>query len=101
MKQRSERLEELMTTAFNCLREAEDLTDGKIDIEFILNVTGSYLLSKEAGKLGEDYLTPAQLFEENIFPIVDESEVYIEEIEDGNTTIDRVVGTEISKQVTN
>jgi len=101
MKERSIKLEELMTTAFNCLREAEDLTDGKIDIDFVLNVTGSYIISKEQGKLGEEYMTPAELFEENIFPIVDESELYIEEIEDGDTTTDRVAGTEIPKQAAN
>lgn len=85
------KLEEELTKAFTALREAEEITEGKVDISFLLNVVGSYIISKENDKLGEDYYEPWELFEENIIPLVEESEVVvecIEEEEDGNKSTD-------------
>jgi len=87
------KLEKELTLAFTALREAEELTEGKVDISFLLNVVGSYILSKEQDKLGEDYYEPWELFEENIKPLVESSEVVvecIEEEEDGSTSADTV-----------
>jgi hypothetical protein len=82
METRGKILEDLMTTVFRQLQEAEKLTEGKIDLEFILTIVGSYLTAKDAGDLEDDVREPAELFEERIFPIVDGSTITVEAIED-------------------
>ena len=82
MQTRGEHLEELLTTTFLSLREAEELTKAKIDLEFLLSIVGSYIITKERDELAEGFKTPAILFEERIFPIVDDSTIEVEEIED-------------------
>ena len=84
---RGQELEGVMTTVFLSLREAEQLTKEKIDLEFLLSIVGSYITAKEQDKLDEGYVTPGELFEERIFPIVDNSELEVEEIENGDRTI--------------
>jgi hypothetical protein len=80
---RGERLEGLMTTVFLTLREAEELTESKIDLEFMLSIVGSYIVAIEQGKLETEFKTPSAIFDERIFPIVDNSTLEVEEIEDG------------------
>jgi len=81
---RGEQLEGLMTTVFLSLKDAEQLTKEKIDLEFILSIVGSYITAKEQGKLAPEHKVPSELFDERIFPIVDNSgEVTVEEIPDG------------------
>lgn len=80
---RGEQLEGLLTTTFLSLRQSEQLTKEKIDIEFLLTIVGSYITAKEEDKLGEDVKTPAEIFDDRIFPIVDNSTLDIEVIEDG------------------
>jgi len=84
MGNRGEKLEKLLTTTFLSLREAEELTDSKIDLEFMLSIVGSYITSKEKDKLEEEFKTPAEIFEERIFPLVDSSTLEVEAIEDGD-----------------
>lgn len=93
---RGQRLEELLTVAFNNLQEAEQITEEKIDIPFLLNIVGSYITAMKEGKLAEDVLTPADLFTERVLPIVDNSELEVEEIEDGTDASDEVVGGDVS-----
>jgi len=80
---RGETLEAKLTTVFKELQEVDKITEGKVSTEFMLNIVGSYLLSKEQGKLAEGYSTPAEIFDERFIPIIDESEVLEEEIVDG------------------
>ena len=80
MDTRGEILEATMTTVFRKLQEAEEITEGKIDLEFMLSIVGSYLTAKDKGMLEEDVTVPADLFNDRIFPIVDNSEVTVEEI---------------------
>jgi chaperonin cofactor prefoldin len=75
------KLEKLMTTVFRSLQEAEELTEGKIDLEFILTIVGSYVVANDKGELDDDVKTPAELFEERIFPLVDNSTTTEETIE--------------------
>jgi len=82
MKTRGQTLEDLLTTAFHSLQGAEQLTEEKVDIPFLLNIVGSYITAKEQGKLEEDTVPPSVLFEERIMPIVDESTLVQEKIED-------------------
>ena len=77
---RGEQLEGLMTTVFLTLKEAEELTEGKINLEFMLSIVGSYITAKEEGKLDDDVLPPSKLFEDRIFPIVDDSTITVESI---------------------
>ena len=88
---RGQQLEGLLTTVFLSFKEAEQLTKGKIDLEFMLTIVGSYIIAKEEGTLGEEYKVPAELFEERIFPLVDNSKLTVEEIqEDGDSTVNEV-----------
>ena len=77
---RGQQLEGLLTTVFLGLKEAEQLTEEKIDLEFMLSIVGSYITAKELGKLDEGHKEPHEIFEERIFPIVDNSEITVEEI---------------------
>jgi len=77
---RGEQLEGLLTTTFLSLQEAEQLTQEKIDLEFMLTIVGSYITAKEKGTLEEEHKTPSEIFDERIFPIVDNSELTVEEI---------------------
>ena len=87
---RGQQLEGLLTTVFLGLKEAEQLTEEKIDLEFMLTIVGSYITAKENGKLSEDHKEPHEIFEERIFPIVDNSELTVEEIPDGDSTDNEV-----------
>ena len=78
---RGQQLEELLTVVFNNLQEVEVITEGKVSTEFMLNIVGSYLLSKKADKLAEGYMTPAEIFQERFIPIIDDSELTVEAIE--------------------
>ena len=80
MQTRGEILEAKMTTVFLKLQEAGKLTEDKIDLEFLLSIVGSYITAKQQGKLAEEYKTPAEIFDERIFPIVDDSTLEVEEI---------------------
>ncbi len=94
-------LEDILTIVCNKLGRASVLTEGKADLEFLLGIVASYLLSRHRGKLGEDALPPSILFDERVFPQIDNfQEVEVEEIEDGDSTTDEVVGSEAPKQNT-
>lgn len=77
---RGEQLEGLLTTTFLSLRESEVLTKEKIDLEFMLSIVGSYITAKETDKLADDAKKPYEIFDERIFPIVDESTLEVEDI---------------------
>ena len=49
------------------LGDAAKLTQNAVDIEFCLSLVATYLIAKEQGTLDGTELTPAQLFESNIF----------------------------------
>ena len=98
---RGQKLEGLLTTVFLSLKDAEQLTEEKIDIEFMLSIVGSYITAKEEGKLAEEFKEPYEIFDERIFPIVDNSELTVEEIEDGDEPTNSLAGGEIPQQDTN
>jgi hypothetical protein len=77
---KGQQLEELLTTAFLSLRQSEQLTEEKIDIPFLLNIVGSYITAKEQDKLDADVKVPAVIFNERIFPMIEESTLVIEDI---------------------
>ena len=77
---RGEQLEGLLTTVFLTLKDAEQLTEGKIDLEYMLAIVGSYITAKENRTLADVHIVPAEIFDERIFPIVDSSEITVEEI---------------------
>lgn len=83
-KDRGERLEVLLTNVCNTLGEVGSLTNNKADLEFILSVVGSYLITKKQGNLPEDSKPPSFIFNTNLFPAIDNaSEVEVEDIPDG------------------
>ena len=81
---RGERLEVLLTTVCQTLGEVGSITENKADVEFILGVVGSYLITKKKNKLPEDSRPPSYIFNTSLFPILDNSdEIKTEDIEDG------------------
>ncbi len=78
---RGSELEGLLTTTFLSLREAEELTENKIDLEFMLSIVGSYITAKEQDKLVEGHLTPTEIFTTRVFPLVDDSVLEVEEVD--------------------
>lgn len=77
---RGQKLEELLTVVCEALGEVGDLTENKADIGFLLSVVGTYLISKRANKLDDDVLHPNQLFDDNLFPMLDKVELTEEDI---------------------
>jgi hypothetical protein len=82
MEERGKKLERLLTEAFRNLQEAEEIVEHKVNIEFLFTIVGSYITANDDGKLSDDVRTPAELFEERIFPIVDGSTLEVEDIEE-------------------
>ena len=79
---RGNKLEELLTTVCNALGEVGSLTENKADIEFLISVLGSYLISKKNGTLPVDVVHPNELFDTNLFPMLDEATFEVQEIEE-------------------
>lgn len=79
---RGTKLEELLTTACNALGDIGTLTENKADVEFLLSIMGSYLISKKQETLPTDVVHPNELFDTNLFPMLDEAVLEVEEIED-------------------
>ena len=81
---RGEELEYYLTETAEFLGMAANLTEEKADMEFLLSIVGSYLIAKKEGNLEEEVKRPAELFNTNLFPILDNTEeVEVEEIPDG------------------
>jgi hypothetical protein len=80
---RGAELEGLLTTVFLTLEEVKTLTDNKADIEFLLSIVGSYIVAKKDGTLQEVHKTPSELFDDVVFPMLDEATLEVEEIADG------------------
>lgn len=99
---RGKQLEDILTNVCNELGKAGTLTEDKADIEFLLGIVASYLLAKHNDKIEEGALLPAELFDTRVFPQIDNfQEVEVEEIEDGDSTTDEVVGRETSTEDSN
>ena len=81
---RGTKLEGLLSTVFLTLEEVKELTDNKADIEFLLSIVGSYITAKNDGTLQEVHKTPSELFDDVVFPMLDESTIDVEEIQDGD-----------------
>lgn len=82
---RGQKLEKLLTTVCNTLGEIGDLTEGKADVGFLLNIQGTYLIGLKAGTLNisdEGFRHPNELFDENLFPMLDTVELREEDIEE-------------------
>lgn len=72
VKERSVELQEHLMSVCNHLASAERLTDNKkIDIEYLLNVVGSYLMGIQEGQLDADKTEkPSVLFETSLYPAI-------------------------------
>jgi len=85
---RGEWTEKLLTQVCYLLGDVASLTEGKADMEFILGVVGSYLISKERGTLPDGARPPSFLFDDIMFPQIDTMEITKEKIEDGDDILD-------------
>ena len=80
---RGEYTEALLTQVCYLLGEVGNITKSSADMEFILGVVGSYILSKEQGKLPEDAKPPSYIFDDIMYPQIDTMELKQELIEEG------------------
>jgi hypothetical protein len=94
---RGEYVETLLTQACYILGDVATLTKTNADIEFILGVVGSYLISKDRGTLEEGVKPPSMLFDEIMFPQIDTMEIKKELILDGDDIGTGEVEGEVSK----
>jgi len=74
------RLENILTNICNDLGRVGNLTDNNADVDFLVGVVGSYLISKHTNKLGSDYKPPSDIFNEILFPQIESMELKVEEI---------------------
>lgn len=80
---RGAELEELLTIICTTLGEVGTLTENKADVEFLLGIQGTYLISKKRDKLPDDAQPPSYLYNSNLFPMIDKmEEVVVEDIVD-------------------
>ena len=91
-EERGKRLEGILTDVCTLLGEAGTLTEGKADMEFLLGIVASYVKAEESNTLEDDVVTPGKLFEDRVFPQLDNFEEREEKIEDGDTITTEVVG---------
>lgn len=85
--ERAIELEDHLIGVCNHLAEAQKLTYSKnIDVEYLLNVVGSYLMGVQEGQLDDSTEPPSKLFEESLYPALHniDNEV-IKEIDDDST----------------
>ena len=99
-KTRGQYTEELLTNICNLLGEVGSITNNNADVEFIIGVVASYLITKERGNLAEDVKPPSVLFDEVLFPQIDTMEIRKERIEDGDDIIVGEIEGDVPKQIT-
>jgi len=99
-KTRGQYTEELLTNICNLLGEVGSITNNNADVEFIIGVVASYLITKERGNLAEDVRPPSVLFDEVLFPQIDTMEIRKERIEDGDDIIVGEIEGDVPKQIT-
>jgi len=81
---RGEQLEIVLTNVCKNLAIAGGLTEHKADLEFVLGVVASYLISTQNSTLSIDAEPPRAIFDETLFPILDNmDDVVVEKIADG------------------
>jgi hypothetical protein len=79
---KGQKLEELLYTICISLGEIGSLTENKADVEFLLSIVGTYIISKNKGELPEDVVHPNELFDRNLFPMLANYTVHKEEIKE-------------------
>lgn len=81
-KDKGEELEFLLTEVCTILGEVGSLTKQKADVDFILGIVGSYMISQKEGTLLADTKPPSFLFNDILFPAIEDSVIDVEVIED-------------------
>jgi len=76
---RGEVLEDVLTEVCERLGEAGVITENKADLEMVLGVVGAYLIAKNKDTLPEDSKPPSYIFDNSLFPMLD-NEIAEEEI---------------------
>ena len=81
-EERAEVMYALLEDMVYSLGEIANITQDKIDVDFLLMIVASYIVGKKSGNLDDDVKTPIELFKERIIPLIDDSDVSIEPIVD-------------------
>lgn len=79
---RGEALSMLLEDVAYSLGEIGRITEGKIDVDFLLMIVVSYLVGVNTNKLDQDIKTPGELFEERIIPLIDNVDITTEEVKE-------------------
>ncbi len=58
-----EYVEDELYSACNSLAAVAAVTEGKIDVEFLLQIVGAYMVAKKKGDLAEDTVPPCEIFD--------------------------------------
>ncbi len=77
------KLENLLTNICRDLGQVGILTDNNADVDFLLSVVGSYLMAKHKDAVDSTTKPPSYIFNTSLFPMLENMELEIEEIEDG------------------
>lgn len=82
-KDRGKELEDVLTNICYELGKVGKLTNNSADVVFVLGAVGSYLISKNKGTLPKDNKPPSYIFNDVLFPAIDNlDKVVVEEIPD-------------------
>lgn len=87
---KSDLLEEALVGICDNLAKVENITGRKnIDVEYLLNIVGSYLLGIQDGSLDEDTTEPpSKLFEVSLFPALENTDNTVTKEIDNDSTDD-------------
>jgi len=68
---RGEEVQDLLETVCYAIVDAANLTEGKADIELLTSIVATYMISKNNDSIDEDSKPPSELFDDIVFPQLD------------------------------
>lgn len=91
-------LEDHLTAVCNHLAETQKLLCGKtIDVEYLLNVVGSYLLGIQEGQLEEGVTEPpSKLFETSLYPTLENMGEVTKEVDNDESDDSGTLGEDVT-----
>jgi hypothetical protein len=77
-------VEDELISACNSIANVCSITEGKIDVDFLLSIVGAYLVSNFMGELPEGTEPPSEIFNTTMVEAMNQ-EITKEDVEDGST----------------
>jgi len=100
--EKSQELEDALATIVRAISVVDYLTDYKnVDVELLLQIVSSYMVGREQGELDEHTPPPSELFENSLYPSLENVSVEVtkEEIPDGKEDNDSGEGDRATTDV--